>query len=162
MIELALPSSWFDEQQYPNPLTDHPLFTRYIPEVRERTQWPVPAINVRAEKELEPDGYSIRESGRVLEEGYVLPDHRYCARETIELLPPPLAKLAEDAPGLDLVRLPAGAVLEDELASALTMDAAEVVAHRVAEVVRPGGEDGRRSGVRGRVKLPLKRGRARV
>lgn len=162
-LELLLPTSWFDGHD--DPLNDHPLFLRYIPEVRARAAWDVPAVRVQTDDALEPDGYRISQDGEVVEEGRVSPLYRYTVGGALDLLDPELAAAAEPAPAFELMRLPAAAATETgDLTDLLTMPAVEVVARRIGDVSRPEDQRiDRQSGFRWsprRLKLALSRGHA--
>jgi hypothetical protein len=139
VIEAWLPPSWFDGHD--DPLQDHALFLRHIPEVRARADWEVPRINVRTDSELEPDRYRIVK-GDATELGRAAPGHRYGTREAFALLGLE-AELAPEAWGLR--RLPEGVVsAAGDLGGLVTMDELEVVASRMSNIARPGTDGDRR------------------
>ncbi len=55
-FEVRLSPSWFAGLTDPN---DHPLLTRYLPELRLRQPWRLPRISLQLDPGLEPGGYQI-------------------------------------------------------------------------------------------------------
>jgi hypothetical protein len=141
MLRLILPNSWFDG--HPNPVEDHDLFLRYLPEVRLLLTAELPSVRVGVDEALEPDGYQIIRHGELLREGRVSPSARYCTDAALTFLPAELAALATPDPGLGYQQVPAESVAAaDGLAELLTMPAAEVVARIVGEVGQQALETG--------------------
>jgi tetratricopeptide (TPR) repeat protein len=133
-LQLELPSSWFAD--YADPLHEHPLFLRYLPELRALADWQVPAVRVVAEDELEPDRYRIWIDGERLDEGRVQPGARYCSAATIGLLATDLRSAATTDPDLALCWFPAAAVQRGSLADLLTMPTVEVLARLVGDAAK--------------------------
>jgi hypothetical protein len=137
-LELILPTSWFADHD--DPLNDHPLFQRYIPEIRLRAAWEVPGINVRVDEELEPDGYRILVLDQVEEEGRVSREHRYGSAAALKLLGlPPADGEAAEVHGLVRVGRPAAGDARG-LDALLTMPGLEVVAWRLSEIAGANAE----------------------
>jgi hypothetical protein len=130
-VQVQLPRSWFEE--HPDPVHDHALFLRYLPELRLRLTWELPPVRVSVDDALEPDGYRIM-AGELLREGRVDPSYRYCRDGTVAFLPDKIRPLVENDTDLGLRRIPAQPVLDDALAEQLTMPAIEVVTQLVGEV----------------------------
>jgi len=138
-LQPVMPPSWFDG--YLDPLNDHPLFLRYIPELRARADWEVPGINVRTDEALEPDGYRILALEDVVEEGRVSREYAYGTPEAIALLAPGLEETAEPDDSLGHTRVPVARVeAAGGLARLVTMVAEEVVVRQVGEVSRQHAE----------------------
>jgi tetratricopeptide (TPR) repeat protein len=134
-LQVLMPSSWFAGSD--DPVNDHVLFLRYLPEMRLREGSELPPINVRAEDNLEPHQYRILLRGEVVEEGRVDPSHFYAQKDAPELLGQSIADAAEWDEELQLMRLPADEVASaGGLAQLLTMPAVEVVTRRIAAAVR--------------------------
>ncbi|RZU75499.1 hypothetical protein EV384_4043 [Micromonospora kangleipakensis] len=134
-IVLELPSSWFKDSQ--DPVNDHVLFVRHLPELRLRLSWEVPRVRVVADGGLEPDGYRISFDGELVEDARVDPSVRYCSTGALTFMPSDLRSLAKQDAALDRYELPARSVLEEGgLAELLTMSAVEVVVRRVGEVAK--------------------------
>ena len=134
-LQVRLPSSWFAD--YADPVSEHPLFLRYLPELRARVDWEVPAVRVIVENALEPDGYRISTDGELLDEGRIPPEALFCRNAALEFLPPDLRSAATSDPDLALSWLPAAAVRERcELVDLLTMPTIEVVVRLVGEAAR--------------------------
>jgi hypothetical protein len=128
-----MPPSWFDG--YADPLNEHPLFLHYLPELRTRAN--IPAVNVRTDEELEPDGYRIVLRDQLVETGQVDRDFLYLTPAARDLLSAELAEMATDHAALELMRIPRSAVAEDErLPGLLSVGAEEYVCRRLAEVAR--------------------------
>jgi hypothetical protein len=137
---LELPGSWFAGHE--DPVRDHTLFLRYLPELRARVSWRVPPVRVTTDEELEPDGFRITVSGEI-REGRVDPTARYCPTETISLLPTEVgaASKYDDASGLQAIR--GNAVSDhDSLTDLLTFPAVELVVRFVGELTEllPGSD----------------------
>jgi hypothetical protein len=131
-LQLQLPRSWFEA--HPDPVRDHALFLRYLPELRLRLTWKLPPVRVSVNDALEPDGYRVMADGKLLKEGRIDPAYRYCSDATVQFLPAKLRPLTGHDTALDLRRIPAGPVLEDAFAEEVTMPAIEVVTRLVGEV----------------------------
>jgi tetratricopeptide (TPR) repeat protein len=133
-LQLELPSSWF--QGHDDPVNDHPLFLRFIPELRMRAKGKVPGIQVYVDQALEPDGYRIYVNDTVVNKGRVRPEWYYCAAETVEFLPAELGSQAEPDSDTGLHRIPASAVTQEGgIGNLLTTPAVEVVVRRLGETV---------------------------
>jgi tetratricopeptide (TPR) repeat protein len=129
-LMVQLPSSWFADHE--NPVEDHPLFLRYIPEMRMRASWSVPPIRVKAEDDLEPDRFRILVYGDAVDEGHVPAEYAYGSGDAFALLG---IGAAEAVAGLRLSRVPRPALEPaGALGELLTMPAVEVVARRIGEV----------------------------
>jgi Tfp pilus assembly protein PilF len=141
VMRLRLPASWF--ANYACPVHEHPLFVRYLPELRMRLKWIVPPVQVAVSDDLEPDGYEILADDRFLSSGHVDPKLRYCAHDTLSLLPErartnPRTVATDKGWGI-----PSDVLDGDRgLAALLTMSAAEVVASRYGDAVRDHGDLG--------------------
>jgi hypothetical protein len=134
-LQVQLPSSWFAD--YADPLREHSLFLRYLPELRARVDWHVPKVQVRAEEDLEPDGYRIWTDRELLDEGRVSPEARFGSDAALELLPDDLRSAATSDPDLALCSFPAVAVQErDTVADLITMPTEEVVARLVGDAAK--------------------------
>lgn len=139
LIQLLLPPSWFEA--YADPVADHVLFTRYLPELRTRSTWTIPGVSVSVDAALEPGGFRITQHDRVFG-GDVDPAVRYCNPEALPLLQ------GSDGPDqlrtvLGLVVIPVGSADQrDPLVDLLSMDAIELVAYQVALVARDGIPNG--------------------
>jgi tetratricopeptide (TPR) repeat protein len=137
-VVLHLPPSWFADLA--DPLVQHPLFTRYLPELRLRDPDRLPPVSVRTDATLEPDGYRIEMAGAVGEAGRVPVGFWYLAAPALPLLTPEIRDAAEPAPDLhlfdtDVVRVPSALVEDPGLAVLLAVEPAEAVARRLALVV---------------------------
>jgi tetratricopeptide (TPR) repeat protein len=133
-LQLALPSSWF--QGHDDPVNDHPLFLRFIPELRMRAKGKVPGIRVYTDQALEPDGYQIYVNDAVVNQGRARPEWYYCTAATVEFLPAKLGSQAEPDSDTSLRRIPASAVTQvGGIGNLLTMPAIEVVVRRLGEEV---------------------------
>lgn len=132
-IRLALPASWFDN--YDNPVLQHAIFLRCLPELRERSTVEIPPVRVSAEPHLEPDRYEVlaADTGTLLVAGRLPGGSRFCDDEALAVLPDHLRTVAETMPG-DLAAVPeAHFTPQDHVARLLTMDRNEAA---VAEVGR--------------------------
>lgn len=134
-LQLRLPSSWFAD--YADPVQEHPLFIRYLPELRAKVDWEIPAVRVAAENDLEPDRYQILTDQELLDEGRVQPGARYCSAATLAFLPTDIRSAATSDPDLALYRFPTAAVQElGYVVDLLTLPAIEVVARLVGDVAK--------------------------
>jgi tetratricopeptide (TPR) repeat protein len=132
-LTAVLPSSWF--AGYAEPLKDHPLFLRYIPETRALASWHVPGIDVRTDRKLEPDGFQILVLGDPVDEGRASPAYAYGTEQAVALLGTELEDAAEQDQEFDLMRIPADTVAASGMfANLLTMPAFEVVTRRIGKV----------------------------
>ena len=132
-IEAHLPSSWFAGHE--DPLNDHALFLRYIPELRLRAGWDVPPINVRADDDLEPDRFQIFVGEELADEGVVPLEFVYTTSDALKFLGVDTAAAIQDD-ALELMRIPPDALPSEPLAKLLTMPAFEVVARRIGDVAQ--------------------------
>ena len=131
-LQVKLPGSWF--RGHPDPVRDHPLFVRYLPELRQRLSWELPPVRVSVDAALEPDGYRILADGQLLDEGHVDPTARYCREGATALLPSDLRSRAERDPELGYQRIPGGVNMKiDVLAELLTMTPPEVVTRLIGD-----------------------------
>jgi tetratricopeptide (TPR) repeat protein len=103
-VELALPLSWFED--YPDPVNDHPLFLRFLPEVRVRAAVYVPSIHVYTDESLEPAGYRLHTDGAVVGEGTADPGYVLVDTEALPLLGAHVANAAEPSETVGMARLP--------------------------------------------------------
>jgi hypothetical protein len=133
-LQVQLPRSWFEE--HADPLRDHNLFLRYLPELRVRLDWELPPVRVSVDDALEPDGYQILTNGKLLKEGRVDRSYRYCRDAAVDFLSDDVRSLVTNDTVLGLRRIPAEPVLHDALAEQLTMPAIEVVIRLVGEVAK--------------------------
>lgn len=86
LVRMQLPTSWFVDHH--DPVGAHPLFVRYLPEMRLREHWEVPAVKVEARDELEPGNFLIAtDDGGVVAQGSIDPALRYCTDDVLALLP---------------------------------------------------------------------------
>lgn len=133
-FRLELPQSWFEDVE--DPVNEHPLFVRYLPEARIRT--PLPGVNVSVDEALEPGGYRLIADGAPVESGSVDPRFRYCDAGALTLLPELQAARASEAastiPGLVPVYIKDAGEGNgaSPLAMLLTMDAVEAVVRQLA------------------------------
>jgi hypothetical protein len=125
-LRLLLPPSWFAGHE--DPVATHPIFLRYIPEARLRTEG-MPGVRVSTDEELEPDGYRVLSGIEVLETGRVDPSGRYTATESAPLATSDTSSVrwAEVVPGIVAVPLAVDPALPGEL---FLMAADEVVVRR--------------------------------
>jgi hypothetical protein len=133
-LRLELPSSWFAD--YDDPVHQHLLFLRYLPELRARVDWQIPAVHVLVEDVLEPDRYRIWTGEELLDEGRVQPEARYCSDATLEFLSDGLRAVATSDPHLALSWFPAAAVEQGSVADLVTMPSIEVVARLVGDAAK--------------------------
>jgi hypothetical protein len=144
-VQLKLPGSWFRE--YDDPVREHPLFLRYLPEMRLRLSWDAPPVSVVAEEALEPDGYQIRVSGTLRQEGRVDPQARYCTDAALPYLSAEARSHARKDDALGLQSIPLGDAPCGGLDELLTMPAVETVGRLLGEVLEatatPDSVDGR-------------------
>jgi tetratricopeptide (TPR) repeat protein len=125
-LRLVLPPSWFAGHE--DPVATHPIFLRYIPEARFRTEG-LPGVRVSTDEELEPDGYQVLNGIEVLETGRVDPRGRYTATESALMATSDTSSVrwAEVVPGIVAVPLAVDPALPGEL---FLMTADEVVVRR--------------------------------
>ena len=69
VMTVDLPPSWFDA--FDDPVSQHDLFLRHLPELRLTATVEVPSISVSIDEALEPDGYRINVRGVTAEHGRV-------------------------------------------------------------------------------------------
>jgi tetratricopeptide (TPR) repeat protein len=129
-LAVELPPSWFEGHD--DPVNDHSLFLRYLPEVRLRAPFELPAINVNVDPDLEPSGYRISIHGEVKDTGTVPREFLYGSSAAIDLLD--ARAVSEPAEELGLLRLPTERVAQPALADLLVMPALDVVARRVGDI----------------------------
>jgi tetratricopeptide (TPR) repeat protein len=131
-VGLQLPPSWF--RDLPNPLGEHPLFLRFLPEMRARLGRNGPAVTVGIDERLEPDKYVILIDQEAVVEGRVARDWRYCPTDAVALMPVELSGSFERDPALDLMRIPLReARTANGIAQLLLLPAEEVVARIVGD-----------------------------
>ena len=134
-LRSLLPASWFDE--FDDPVSTHSLFLRYIPEMRLRAGWSVPAIHVEADETLEPDRYQLYVLGELAEEGEIDPFGRYVHYDSLPLLEEGLRRQAKSSSIAGLARLPAEEVEgAGAWADLLTIPPTELVARRIGDLVQ--------------------------
>jgi tetratricopeptide (TPR) repeat protein len=133
-LRLRLPESWFTGVA--DPVNDHALFRREIPEARA-VQPDVPTIRVKADASLEPDGYRLETpDGDLLASGRIKRGLRYAPGSEWTLLPASVTRggrLDEESgwwagPAADLE---AG----EPLTALLTMSPTEAVMRRVRDAL---------------------------
>jgi hypothetical protein len=105
-LRIMLPPSWFEGHE--NPLDTHPIFLRYIPEVRLRAGWEVPGIQITIDDAMEPDKYALEIQGSIVGEGRVKLDSLYLPVAAIHDLglpggAPPGEEIEALLPGLEAV-----------------------------------------------------------
>jgi hypothetical protein len=131
-VRLELPPSWFAADE--NPVQTHPLFLRFLPEMRVRLKHHGPGVMVNTDSQLEPDGYRVLIGGETVRSGSVPQEWRYCRTDAAELLPSAVSESSELDPNLGLLRIPAElAQRADGAAQLLTMPAIEVVTRILGE-----------------------------
>ncbi|GIF52745.1 hypothetical protein Afe04nite_72840 [Asanoa ferruginea] len=91
-IFLMLPSSWFDEHD--DPVATHPLFRTALPQARAVASWEVPSATIRAEDELEPDGFRLEVHGDPVAAGTIPIDVVFVPAAAAGLLPAAVARAA--------------------------------------------------------------------
>jgi tetratricopeptide (TPR) repeat protein len=91
-IFLMLPTSWFEEHD--DPVATHPLFRTALPEARAVASWTVPSATIRAEDELEPDGFRLEVHGDPVATGTIPTDVVFVPAAAAGLLPAPVARAA--------------------------------------------------------------------
>ncbi len=133
-IQVILPPSWFKDST--DPLRQHPLFLRYLPELRNREMaFGLARIAVRTDETLEPDGYQVLIDGEHAATGLVDPGRRYGSREAFELLGQ--GESVEWDADLALHHIPEAAAAQlGPFGALLTMAPAEVVTRRLADATR--------------------------
>jgi len=130
-----MPPSWFANDS--DPVNTHPLFLRYIPELRARATWDVPAINVRTDEELEPDRYRILVRDELAEDGSSDVAYVYAERDAVDLLGRAISSAAQPDDGTGLMRIPRQALAgSDGFAEIMTMSAEEVVVRHIGAIAR--------------------------
>jgi tetratricopeptide (TPR) repeat protein len=131
-VRLELPPSWFTE--FPDPLAEHPLFLRFLPEMRARIGRNGPALNVNTNEDLEPDNYVILIGDEEVAAGRVAREWRYCPAEAVALMPAEVGSCFERDSAMGLMRIPADRVdTTDSITQLLLMSAEEVVARIVGD-----------------------------
>jgi hypothetical protein len=134
-FRLRLPPSWFTG--FEDPVSQHDLFVRYLPELRVRVDWEVPAVLVGTDIDLEPDGYRIFLGEGILAAGSVDPDLRYCLEDGLDLLPERTRLHPGVRPFGHHWAIPPEALKGvGSLVDLCTMPAVEVVARIVGDVAR--------------------------
>lgn len=135
-FQLLLPASWFADVT--DPVREHPLLVRFLPELRLRVDWLVPPVNIAAYTEFEPASYLVVTDDGVLARGSVDPGLRYCVEGALPLLAPGVRSDPRTHPTPHGWGVPADLLDGDQTSRAelFTMSAAEVVARILGEVVR--------------------------
>ena len=134
-LEAVMPPSWFANDS--DPVNTHPLFLRYIPELRARATWDVPAINVRTDEELEPDRYRILVRDELAEDGSSDVGYVYAERDAVDLLGRAIGSAAQPDDGTGLMRIPRHSLAgSDGFAEIMTMSAEEVVVRHIGAIAR--------------------------
>ena len=135
-FKLLLPKSWFTGVE--DPVREHPLFVRFLPELRRRADWTVPPVSIAARYELEPADYRVVADDDVLASGSVDPGLRYCADDALNLLTPGVRSDPRTHWTPHGWGIPADLFDGDPEASGelFTMPAAEVIARVFGDVVR--------------------------
>ena len=151
-LRMELPVSWF--AGVPDPVNEHPLFLRYLPEVRLRADWEVPPVRVSTADDLEPGGYRILVGDEVVQAGQLDPALRYGSQDDLALLlgivaggaAPEPTRLPEPTPPPEPTLLskpaeygwtvPADLPGDPGLLELLTMPAVEVAARRYGEATK--------------------------
>jgi hypothetical protein len=123
-LRMDLPRSWFTGST--DPVNEHPLFLRYLPELRSRADWPVPPVNVTADEDLEPGGFRILVDGELAAIGRLDPAARYCSAEAVSLLPGAASGVPAPAPTEYGWTVPAALPADPGLVDLLSMPAVEV------------------------------------
>jgi tetratricopeptide (TPR) repeat protein len=130
-LQVAMPAQWFED--HVDPINDHPLFLRYLPEMRLRERTPLPPIQVGAEVSLDPDRYQVFALGEMVDESRADPASLYAAPEALRFLGPTLTEAAERDEDSGLMRIPESAADDPGgLRGLLTMPAIEVATRRIA------------------------------
>jgi len=128
-LRLSLPASWFEG--YTDPVATHPIFERYLPELRELHP-ELPSVQVLADEDLEPGYFQITDrDGTLLTAGAVVAGARTCDPATIDLLPTHLVerRIVDDE---GRAWFPAAAFSPaDRVARMLTMGDQEYAVHRL-------------------------------
>jgi tetratricopeptide (TPR) repeat protein len=135
-IELYLPASWFDGLADPH--ADHPLFTRYLPELQIRLQWQPLPIRLRTDDpSLGPNDYRICVFGLLVDEGALQADAGYVFEAEMPLLSPALQGRATGRRVANFIELRAGTGTAAGLDGLLLMSAGEAVCRRIEMVATP-------------------------
>lgn len=135
VLRAELPASWFEDHS--DPQSTHALFIRYLPEMRVRSEVDVPAVAVRADVNLDPDGFRLVVGENVRDEGHLDSAYGYVFEGMLDILPDALRSLAETDPGLGMMRIPISAIESAGAVGALlTMPVSEVIARKIGEVAR--------------------------
>ncbi len=133
-VNLDLPGSWFAGHE--DPVNDHVVFTRHLPQVRGRVAGSIPTVRITVDETLEPGGYEIRSGDQVLSRGETDPAMRYFDPAATALLPGVDGAVGTTAGTLGLAGVPEAAIdASDPVADLLGMDAAELVITHLADVV---------------------------
>lgn len=133
LLQMGIPASWVESD--PDPIATHPIFRRYMPELRLRLGWKVPPVHIYADEELEPGGYRILLGEEVVAEGTVDPGSDYLLAASLGLLSKGVRAAAEpDAE--DWLRVPHQTIAEaGGLAELLSVSPHERAVRRLGEVV---------------------------
>lgn len=133
---LRLPASWFEDVA--DPVSEHDIFLRHLPELRMCTDYSVPAIRVVADRSLEPGGFRILDDREdLVREGQVAPNRRYSLDADWRLLPVAAQRAGRIDDDLGLWSAPAADLAEaGAWSELLTMSAQEAVIAVLGEVLR--------------------------
>lgn len=131
---VQLPPSWFEGHDHP--VNDHPLFLRYLPELRVTLGEQYPGFRVRVDEALEPDRYRIERQDTSTVEGHADPRARWAQADTLAWLTPEVRAAGRPAAEEDLVQLPADLVERaGPLAELLTFSPLEMVVRAIRNAV---------------------------
>jgi hypothetical protein len=130
-LQLGLPASWFEA--YSDPVRQHPVFTRYLPEVRARSPWEIPAVSVFPAEDANPGFVILDRAEEVLDSGD-LPDHaRWCEPSALRGMPVRLKDAAFKTPVGCWIPDDAFHLPEDWVPWLITMDPAEAAVNRLGD-----------------------------
>jgi hypothetical protein len=133
-IHLLLPPSWFEG--FSDPRADHPLYIRYLPEIRQRTEWQIPPINIEPDALLEPSSYRILVQDKLFAQSKVAPGEFGVSEHTLALLPPNLRDLVRHDETSDVLSVAADAVERHPLLGLLGESPYEKILEVVAKAAR--------------------------
>ena len=135
-LQLGLPASWF--KGYSDPGRQHPVFTRYLPEVRANTPWEIPAVSVFSGESLEPGGFVILDDADEVLDSGDLPQHaRLCEPSALQGMPPRLREAAFTTPVGCWIPDAAFHLPEDWVPWLITKDPEETAVNRLRDIARP-------------------------
>jgi hypothetical protein len=133
-LRVELPPSWF--AQTSDVVNEHPLFQRYLPELRLRSTATIPPVKISTDEDLEPDGYRVIVLEELVEEETVPFRWRLLSIDALDLLPDQIREFATpvDEPSLRPfggVKVPEARFEEGDLGSMLSVSALEAVTRRL-------------------------------